>query len=52
MWKEIKDLGLKKNKTVIKMWYTYYGTEYKNDYHQITSQFNNYFVNSVKSIIQ
>ena len=28
----------------------FYGTEYKNDYHQIAIQFNNYFVNSIKSI--
>ena len=43
MWKEIKDLVLKKNGI-------FYGIEYKNDDHQITTQFNNYFVNSIKSI--
>ena len=43
--REIKDLVLKKSKTVI-----FYGIEYKNDDHQIATQFNNYFVNSIKSI--
>ena len=28
----------------------FYGIEYKNDDHQIATQFNNYFVNSIKSI--
>ena len=28
----------------------FYGIEYKNDDHQIAAQFNNYFVNSIKSI--
>ena len=41
MWKEIKDLVFKKNKTVIKN-VIFYGIEYKNDEHQISTQFNNY----------
>ena len=40
---------LKTNKTVIKN-VMFYGIEHKSDDHQIATQFNNYFVNIIKSI--
>ena len=45
MWKEIKDLILKKNKSVIKN-VIFYGIECKNGVHQIATQFNNYNKNN------
>lgn len=48
MWKEIKHLVLKKKQSVITN-VIFNNVEYK-DNNQIASHFNNYFVNSIKSI--
>lgn len=48
MWREIKNLVLKKNKTGIKD-VIFNDIEYKDNY-QMATQFNDYFVNSIKSI--
>lgn len=48
MWREIKDLVLKKNKNVIQS-VIFNNIEYKDNYN-IASQFNNYFIQSIKEI--
>lgn len=48
MWKQIKELVLKRNKNVIKT-VIFNEIEYKDNF-QIATQFNKYFVDSIKSI--